>query len=83
MLSVIITLLADGFNVVPTRLPGSPDHELKPPRQDCQGTLCAYIPLDVRGGPGMQRQTVTAESPLHVFGAMLRHYRPAAGMTPE
>ncbi len=31
----------------------------------------------------MQRQTVTAESPLHVFGAMLRHYRPAAGMTPE
>ncbi len=45
MLSVIITLLADGFNVAPTRLPGSPDQP-RPPRQDCQGTPCAYIPLD-------------------------------------
>ncbi|MGA2829215.1 MAG: helix-turn-helix transcriptional regulator [Streptosporangiaceae bacterium] len=26
---------------------------------------------------------MTAESPLRVFGAMLRHYRTAAGMTPE
>src|SRR5271165_742995 len=31
----------------------------------------------------MQREAVTAESPLRVFGAMLRHYRIAAGMTPE
>jgi hypothetical protein len=44
--SVIITLLADGFDVAPTRLPGSPGHELRPPRQDCQGTPCAYVPLD-------------------------------------
>jgi transcriptional regulator with XRE-family HTH domain len=31
----------------------------------------------------MQRDAVTAESPLRVFGAMLRHYRIAAGLTPE
>jgi hypothetical protein len=31
----------------------------------------------------MQREPATAESPLHVFGAMLRHYRTAAGLTPE
>ncbi len=31
----------------------------------------------------MQRDAVTAESPLRVFGAMLRHYRTAAGLTPE
>jgi transcriptional regulator with XRE-family HTH domain len=31
----------------------------------------------------MQREPVTAESPLRVFGAMLRHYRTAAGLTPE
>ena len=31
----------------------------------------------------MQRQADTAESPLRVFGAMLRHYRTAAGLTPE
>ena len=30
----------------------------------------------------MQRDA-TAESPLRVFGAMLRHYRAAAGLTPE
>ena len=30
----------------------------------------------------MQRDA-TAESPLRVFGAMLRHYRTAAGLTPE
>lgn len=30
----------------------------------------------------MQREA-TAESPLRVFGAMLRHYRTAAGLTPE
>ena len=31
----------------------------------------------------MQREAATAESPLRVFGAMLRHYRTAAGLTPE
>ncbi|HEY0786465.1 MAG TPA: helix-turn-helix transcriptional regulator [Acidobacteriaceae bacterium] len=31
----------------------------------------------------MQREPTTAESPLRVFGAMLRHYRTAAGLTPE
>jgi transcriptional regulator with XRE-family HTH domain len=31
----------------------------------------------------MQREPATAESPLRVFGAMLRHYRTAAGLTPE
>jgi transcriptional regulator with XRE-family HTH domain len=31
----------------------------------------------------MQREPATAESPLRVFGAMLRHYRIAAGLTPE
>jgi transcriptional regulator with XRE-family HTH domain len=31
----------------------------------------------------MQRDATTAESPLRVFGAMLRHYRTAAGLTPE
>jgi transcriptional regulator with XRE-family HTH domain len=31
----------------------------------------------------MQRELATAESPLRVFGAMLRHYRTAAGLTPE
>jgi transcriptional regulator with XRE-family HTH domain len=31
----------------------------------------------------MQREPATAESPLRVFGAMFRHYRTAAGLTPE
>jgi transcriptional regulator with XRE-family HTH domain len=31
----------------------------------------------------MQREPAAAESPLRVFGAMLRHYRTAAGLTPE
>jgi transcriptional regulator with XRE-family HTH domain len=31
----------------------------------------------------MQRDAAIAESPLRVFGAMLRHYRTAAGLTPE
>jgi transcriptional regulator with XRE-family HTH domain len=31
----------------------------------------------------MPREPATAESPLRVFGAMLRHYRIAAGLTPE
>lgn len=31
----------------------------------------------------MQREPATAESPLRVFGAMLRHYRTVAGLTPE
>jgi transcriptional regulator with XRE-family HTH domain len=31
----------------------------------------------------MPREPATAESPLRVFGAMLRHYRTAAGLTPE
>jgi transcriptional regulator with XRE-family HTH domain len=31
----------------------------------------------------MQREPAIAESPLRVFGAMLRHYRTAAGLTPE
>jgi transcriptional regulator with XRE-family HTH domain len=31
----------------------------------------------------MQREPATAQSPLRVFGAMLRHYRTAAGLTPE
>ena len=31
----------------------------------------------------MQREPAIAESPLRVFGAMLRHYRTAAGLSPE
>src|SRR6201996_9393974 len=31
----------------------------------------------------MQREPPIAESPLRVFGAMLRHYRTAAGLSPE